>query len=416
MASEGNFTPEERISKAIIDLQKDQPFFADLAMGMQIRKMPADYPMQTMGVDAKGTLYYSDEFVKKTSFDELKGVICHEVCHVAFQHIGRLHGRNPKIANVAQDVVVNMLVVKSNLSLPKEAIPYDNYHDRSEIPIGGKGKGKTIVVETVSEKIWEEVYAQLIKELDEKDGDGSGSDRPGGFDHHDHASGEGMTQQEVDAQADHWRQRMVDAATRAKAQGKLPGGMERMIDELTGAHVHWRELLLRYVKQFVNPVDWAYDRPSRKSQVVDVFLPRVVKESNEVEVIVDTSGSIGQEELSEFLSEIVGMAKSMQHIKMWVTFCDSEVGNRYEVDNGDIPRILAMKPSGGGGTSMEAGLDFIKKHNPGIPVAIVLTDGYDSFNRKRNDYPFDVIWTITDNGLSMKDAQERIPYGMVVKM
>jgi len=70
-----------------------------------------------------------------------------------------------------------------------------------------------------------------------------------------------------------------------------------------------------------------------------------------------------------------------------------------------------MEPKGGGGTDMEAGLDYCKKQNPTIPVAIVFTDGFVPIRKKASDYPFQVLWVVTKNG-STKDLR----YGHVIKM
>jgi len=165
------------------------------------------------------------------------------------------------------------------------------------------------------------------------------------------------------------------------------------------------------MKQFTTPVDWSYHKPNKRSHVLDVYLPSVIKENCEIEIIVDTSGSIGGDEMAEFLGEIVGMARAMQNIHMWVTFCDAQVYNRYEIQNGDVQKILAMKPEGGGGTDMRVGLDSIAVKNRSIPCVVVLTDGYTPFYNK-NPHPFEVIWCISANGMQLKD----LPYGIGVKM
>jgi predicted metal-dependent peptidase len=143
-------------------------------------------------------------------------------------------------------------------------------------------------------------------------------------------------------------------------------------------------------------------------------MPSVLKEHCAIEVIIDTSGSIAQDELTEFLSEVVAIAKSIQHLKMWVSSCDTQIQSRYVVENGDIPKILSMQLKGGGGTSMENGLDYVKANNQEVDAVIVLTDGCDSYHKTRIDYPFDVLWVISKNGIN--NPEDEIPYGRVIKM
>lgn len=413
-------TPEDKLSKGIILLQKPQPFFAYLLMHLKPRKIPENAGMKTVGVNAKGELFYYKDFVDRLSLSETIGVLCHEVLHVALLHPLRRGSRHKVIANVAQDIVVNMIVSRTALydrsdvemSLPDGTIPVDVSDDSSEFDIGDTH----ILIERVSEKNWEQIYDEIVEQL-HKDGKSPQSQsREGiGFDEHFDGSGDGgneqFSEQEVRALEQKWRSVLADAANYAKQQGKLPGGMDRIIDDILNPKVRWKQLLLQYIKPYINPVDWSYQKPHKKSKVVGVYMPNVRKERIDIEVVVDTSGSISSRELSEFLSEIVAIAKSMQYIRMWVTFVDAQVQRRYEVDNGDINKILSMKPSGGGGTDMEVALDFIKKNNRQVPCVVVLTDGYTSFNRSARDFPFDVIWVITKDGIS-----GNVPYGFTVKM
>lgn len=431
--------PEDKLSRGIIRLQRPQPFFAYLLMNLKPRTFPAELKnnpnhMPTMGINAKGELFYEPEFVETLSMAEIFGVLCHEVLHIALLHPMRTGNRIQPIANLAQDVVVNMIVMKTaknmeqqryqhygrsadswkndnfvEMRLPENTIPVDVGRDTSTFDIPGT-KAK-ITIKKVSTKSWEEVYAEIIEQMKEQQQNPNQAQRPqsSGFD--SHLGGQGMSQKEMAEAANKWQGNICEAAQYAKSQGKLPGGMNRIIDELLKPKVVWKQLLMKFLRPHIQPVDWTYQRPHKKSQVLGVFMPNVIREHCEVEVIVDTSGSVSGKEMSEFVSEIVGISQSMQHVKMGITFVDAEIHDRYEVENGDIPKILAMKPKGGGGTSMETGIKYIKEHNPSIPVVIVLTDGYTSFNCKKKDFPFDVIWVITRNGISGK-----VPYGVTVKM
>lgn len=411
-------TPEDKFTRAIADLQLNQPFFAHLAVRLNPQPANGQLRIPTMGVDAKGNLYYEKDFVMNMDQDELMGVVCHETLHVGLLHMLRMGNRVPAIANVAMDCVVNMMVRKTNLRLPSETIPVDTYNDSAAPMINGV----SFSISDVTKKSWEQVYDELCSKMRKKQMNPEsfrGKTLKIEFDvHMPGTSGDGDDDELRRELETKWQQALADAANYAKQQGKLPSGMDRIIDGILKPKVQWKQLLLKYLRPHLAPVDWTYQRPHKKSQVLEVFLPNTLKESCMVEVIVDTSGSISGGELKEFLSEIVAIAQSMQHLKMWVTFVDARVDEsaRYEVENGDIPKILSMKPQGGGGTDMEAGLDYIKQNNPTIPVAVVLTDGYTSFNRKRHDYPFEVIWVVTKNGLTNEDMKRQIPYGLTVKM
>lgn len=400
--------PEDKIRKAIIDLQKPHPFFAYLVMFLEPKVMPESCPMQTIGVNQHGKLFYNREWVMGRSDKEMVGILCHEVLHSALLHMSRTGSRDKKIANISQDMVVNAMVISSGMILPAGGIPYDAYKNISDFDLYDGPKPIHIHVDNVLGKTWEEIYEEIAPRIPPSNGGGSNRSAERGWDEHDRESGG----EDDGGGEDEWMNRTAEAAQYAKQQGKLPAGMSRILDQLLRPKVEWKGLLIKYLRPFFNPVDWSYQRPNRKSQVLETYLPNALKEHVEVEVVVDTSGSIGKEELTEFLSEIVGIANAFSHITMHVNFWDTRLQARYEVSNGDIPKILAMEPKGGGGTSMEGAFDWLKENNRRASIVVVFTDGYDTFSHSRNDYPFDIIWLISKRGVS----PEKIPYGMKIKM
>jgi predicted metal-dependent peptidase len=417
-------TALQKLKRGIILLQKEQPFFAHLLLSMNFKPMPKNYPMQTMGVNAKGTCFYNDEFVNKLTtadvgvqgqirqFGELEGVQCHEVLHVAFGHFFRLGGREPMLANIAQDVVVNYYVQSSGFRLPKDAIQVDIRSDTAVIEMQGSNKAGKVTIRNVSKKPWEEVYEEILRQL-KSQGVKPVPTVQVGFDHHDRDGvGESVSEAEAKAARGQWEQKLCEAAAYAKQQGKLPGGMDRLIDDLVKPKVRWQDQLLKKAKQSINPVDWSWHKPHRKAQVVGVYMPSILKETQEVEVIVDTSGSIGGEELKEFLSEIVGMQMQIPYLRIAVTFVDAEVQKRYELETADVDEVLRMEPKGGGGTDMEEGLRWLSKNRSETQLVVVLTDGYTGFRHKTGDFPFDIIWCISSNGIKVED----VPYGTAIKM
>lgn len=424
-------TPLERVRRAIIELQAEQPFFAHLSMALTLVPVKKDDPLAkeiaTAGVNVLGELAFNEEWVAGIPRDKMKGLLAHETLHLAFDHLGRLGGRNVDISNVAMDMVVNMMVVRSNMALPDGTIPVDTGDDTASIQTP---KG-VITIAKVSERWWEDIYNELIKELDKKGlvkwvPDPKGKDQHG-RDVHNHGApmsvdgkeGKELSPAEKEDHAAKWRQRLAEAATIAKQQGKTPAGMERFIDGLLQPKVNWRELLRMYLKPYLYPTDFSYAKPHKKSQLLGVYLPDTVREAKEVEVLVDTSGSIGEDDLRAFMGEMVGIATSSAYVMMTVSFCDTQLYEdaRYKVEGANIKKLLSMKPKGGGGTKMLNGLNYIKEHNRLVPVVIVLTDGCDDYDGKtRKSYPFEVIWCLSSTGVTIEQHQKNCEFGRVVKM
>ena len=100
-----------------------------------------------------------------------------------------------------------------------------------------------------------------------------------------------------------WQQRLAGAAQQAMQAGKMGGSMARLIDHLLQPRLPWRMLLARYMTAMARD-DFSYMRPSRREG--DAILPSLKSSQIEIVVAIDTSGSIRENEMDEFLSEVSG--------------------------------------------------------------------------------------------------------------
>lgn len=141
-------------------------------------------------------------------------------------------------------------------------------------------------------------------------------------------------------------------------------------------------------------------RPHKKSESVGVYLPHTVKENVEIAVAIDSSGSIGTEEINEFISEIVGISRSFANLNMTLIVCDAKVHDVYEIRNGfDLKDI---KIRGGGGTDATPIVKWLEENKPYAKLWIYLTDGYTQLN---GGNPFKSLWVISKNG-SLQNAEQ----------
>jgi predicted metal-dependent peptidase len=136
-------------------------------------------------------------------------------------------------------------------------------------------------------------------------------------------------------------------------------------------------------------------RPSRHTQACGYYMPSLKREEVEVVVAVDTSGSIGQTELTEFLTEMVGIAKSFNNVKMTCLVCDAEIHDVLEFTNGSINEILNTKIKGGGGTAHEPIYEWLDENKPTARLIVNFTDGYTSVPK---DINYQTLWVISTGG------------------
>jgi len=369
------FSPRERIVKAKIHLQKQSPFFAHLVMNMNIRE---DKSIPTMGVNFKGNAVYNPEFITELSDSQIKGVLCHEVMHVALCHLLRAGKRDHMLFNVSADLLINWMITKENYDLPEGVLlPTPNGDYTIDTP------DKQIEI-NVEGKTAEEIYDILNKELPpapcsggssgQGEGEGEGDNRglPKGFD--EHIYGEELSESQKRVVEKEWKGKLVDAATAAKTRGSLPGYMERLLDELLHPKLNWKSILYQYLTKDLL-YNFTYRRPGRRSYSTGIYTPMEIKENLDITVTIDCSGSISQKEYTDFVSEVIGIANAFEQIKMNLVYWDTEIRNEIEVTRSNQKDLIEAEVPGGGGTSISCLQDKYRTERP-PQLMVHLTDGY----------------------------------------
>lgn len=214
---------------------------------------------------------------------------------------------------------------------------------------------------------------------------------------------------------DQWRDEIVAAAQAAKSRGQLPNGIERWVDELRDPVMPWHRILRRLVSRVLKQGS-TYQRPARRSAAlwkqkgmppgIRPILPGPKPSRKHVAVAVDTSGSMGEDELQNALSEIKDIL-NMYNRPIRVMAVDAEV----HVDE-DVRRVDEIELRGGGGTSTEPVFDRIEEEPGrwGEPAMLIyFSDLMASYPDSPPPYP--VMWVNTHH----QRAKEP-PFGDVVDL
>jgi len=399
-----NLTAEEKITKAVISLQKSKPFWSYLILHLKRKPMTKEMKESciaremnpTCAVDISGNLYYAEEWIDTLPQDQIEAVICHEVFHSAFTHLARIGQKDQLAWNFACDIVTNDTLITDGFNFPKGCLIPSGH----EIEIGGK---KII---DIDKKSAEQIYNELPFQNQKQKGDSGkgnkdkGTDSDGqGFDEHiyegENGKGRKPTQAELDRVKKDWEKRLVEAVTFAKQRGILPAGMERKLEELLNSKVSWKEKLYKYITNQI-PHDYTWARCSRRTRSTGIYLPSTLKENLLITVAVDVSGSIGQKEYQEFISEMVGISKSFQNVVMNCLFWDTEVNSDLMMKNGNIKIIEDTKINGCGGTTFGCVAEYLKEQRKRPNIMVVFTDGFVESTYEKIDCPH--LFVISEGG------------------
>jgi predicted metal-dependent peptidase len=394
---------KERITKARIQVQMKSPFFSYMSLYLKLHEKEG---IETMGVDIKGNLYYSKEFVEKLSDEELQSVIIHEILHLVLLHLTRQGTRDRNLFNVATDLCINYMVRANGFKLPEGCLMADTDGVWEQ-------KEQNIKIEGIDKKPAEEIYEELLKQIPPEQRGQMGNGQGGGngrFD--DHIYGEGLSEKEKRDVEKGWSDKTHEAMTMAKMRGNLPVGMERLVGELHKEKINWRALLNNYITQQI-PYNACWSKPHKRSVSVGSYVPHQLKERVEIAVCIDLSGSIGKEEYTDFLSEIIGIARAYQE-RVSIKFYSHDTDGYYGglVENGNIEKIKNIKLKGSGGTSHLAVMDMMNKDRD-VKAVVFFTDGYSDLNEiDFNKYNYDKVFVI-QNG---DDSQLKGKNCKVIKM
>lgn len=388
-------TAEQRVQKAHVGLMKDPKYCLYSGIFM-VGNTSVEDDVPTACTDGRNTMY-GRAFVDKQDDKRLKGLILHENLHKAFRHTTvwkHLYKDWPVLANMACDFVINQMIEDSdpshtNVQLPDGGMLDPKYRgwDAGSVfrDLKQQANNGSVHVKTVDN--------QAGKDVPVEDGDGMG-----GFDEHDWEGAEGMSTEEKETLA-----RDIDQALRQGAilAGKLSANVPREIGELLQAKVDWREALREFVTSFcADREESTWRRPSRRWIGQDVYMPSLIGESvGRVVIGIDMSGSIGSEEIGQFLGEVKKICETVRPDGIDLLYWDTRVCQHEKYEQDQLDNLLSStKPRGGGGTDPQCIPDFISKHKIKAECAIILTDGYVS--SWGTGWPCPTLWGITTDIVS----------------
>lgn len=379
-------TASKKMVKARANLVMGHPFFGTLALRLKIVEDPN---IETAACDGT-SIYYNPKFVDKMPLSKVQGLIAHEVMHPAFLHHTRRGARNVKKWNQACDYSINTILQNAGFDLPEGGCINPAY------------SGMTA----------EHIYTLLPDEPDDNNGSGQnpngrqGND-PGGdggvADSPNSQNGGGSQSQQNHEEAE-WKVAVAQAAHVAKQTGRLPGDIERMMEELFEPVLPWRNILRRFMTEKCND-DFSWKRGNRRFIAQGLYLPSRLSDDaiGEIVVVIDTSGSIGDKELTEFGSEIKGIVDETRPSKVRVIYCDSRIAHIDEFGPNDDLQFAAH---GGGGTDFRPPFVWLEE-NQIVPRALVyLTDGYGPFPEQEPGFP--TLWCINNHNVTPPHGEHLI--------
>jgi len=338
-------------------------------------------------------LAINEEFWNSLSDDHKTGLLKHELLHIAFGHLVSFGSfSNKKLANVAMDMEINQYIEAS--WLPEGGINIDDYTD---IQLDRKAGCRYY-------------YDQLLRLQDEKDKNGTSGDQEmdklldniASGDIPDHSTWEefeDMSEAEKKLIEKQVQKILKDAKEQTiKKRGNVPGEIEGLIvlDEVVKAKFDWKGYLRRFTgtstkiftKKIRRKENYRYeDNPGLK-----------IKMKQHMLLAIDTSGSVSDTELTEFMNEIHHIHKA--GVDITIVQCDTSIRSieAYKGKND-------LKVHGRGGTDFDPVLDYYNANLKKYTSLVYFTDGecYTSVKPRNR-----VLWVLSEQSSMNEDLPGQV--------
>lgn len=368
------------IMAARVKMLFEMPFFGNLAVRLKL--VDASGWCQTAATDGRH-LYYNREFIKSLTKPQLLFLIAHEVLHVVYDHFGRRQGRDPKLWNMANDYIVNYTLVNERIGQMPEVGLYDKrYTDE----MASEEVYELLKKNSVTIKMPLDVHLELGNDNDDGSGEGNGG-KEVSVTVHGKDGPPKLTEEDLQRIRAEVKAAVIQSAQQVGA-GNVPAGVRRMIDELINPKLDWRTLLDAHIRSSVKD-DYAMHRLSRRTlslrhsyrsknigRPYPILPAQDYMDTVEVACCIDTSGSMTQEMLRDFLSEVKGIMQTFRDFKLQLWTFDTEIYEFREFTGQNIDEIDEYPMKGGGGTMFECNWEFMKRDGIEPARLVVFTDGY----------------------------------------
>ena len=391
-------TKVESLSKASKELMLKEPFYGFFLL--MLNKVWDAKRVPTACVSKNNINYQltiNPDFWEKLSEPHQMGLLKHELLHIAFNHLtSTFDFSDRKLANIAMDLEINQYILES--WLPEGGLTLATYPELNLLPKQGSRY----------------YYKELLRAKQEKDKNGT-SGCPN-FDKHCDEMDQGNdpanhdTWDEFDDMSEAEKKLIETQVQRVlqevkeqtlKKQGNVPGEMtdKIIIKVIEKPKFNWRE----YVRRFAGNSTKVYTKKLRRKENrrFSDFPGLKIKMRQHMLLAIDTSGSVSNEELKEFMNEIFHIYK--QGVDVTIVQCDTQIKSIKQYTGKNDLDI-----HGRGGTEFDPVIKYFNENLKKFTSLVYFTDGEASAHTKPRG---PILWVLSERS-SMNNS---LP-GKIIKL
>lgn len=376
----------KKISQAKARLLVDYPYFGTLASKLELVVNDDIEAFKSDGVK----LEYNSDYLEGLELGEMEFVFANGAMHASLAHEQRKNNRSGWLWQMATDYAINDMLVENGLELPERAL----YRVRF--------KG------LYAEEIYAELKDNILREDEglEYEADNADDVNPDESSKPDsELQNKEQTQEEF--QEDILKEQLLaeEAISLLESEfnkGEAPRSIERFFTLNGTGKINWRDELKAAIDRFYKD-DYVLIPPNKKFLQMNLYIPSCTSQRFKLVVAVDSSGSVDEELLNEFLSELSFLMNTIPNYQIELLVCDEKIHSHDTFYNGDI---LEVDLKGSGATDFRPVFDFIECELEDTKLLLYFTDLDGVFPKKMPSY--EVKW--------ITPKYSEVPFGEIIEL
>lgn len=370
---------DKKISQAKAKLLVDYPYFGTLASKLEL---VVNDNIEAFKCGGK-RLEYNDDYLAGLELGEIEFILANGAMHKTLAHESRKNNRSGWLWQMATDMAINDMLVENGFELPYGA----------QYRVRFKGM--------YAEEIYAELKSDMIREEDNLEYEADDSDDvENNSEQNDKPQ---QTQEELQSeilQEQLAAEEAISLLAGELRKGEVPKTIERFFNLDMSGKIDWREELKVAIDRF-HKDDYVLIPPSKKFLYLGIYLPSCVSNRFKLVIAVDSSASVDEKLLNEFLSEINFLMSTVGNYQIDLLVCDDKIHSHHTFYSGDF---LECQLQGSGATDFRPVFEFIEKELEDTKLLLYFTDLQGKFPHAEPSY--DVKW--------ISPKEEVVPFGEVI--
>ena len=361
---------QNKISLAKAKLLVEYPLFGAMASKLQLIENNDIQSFKSNGIK----LEYNSDYLEKLDTEHMEFVFANGAMHASLFHERRKNGRSGWLWQLSSDYAINDMLVENDLKRPDGA----HYSKRFS----------GLYVEEIYEMLKEDI---LRDELEYEN---------------DYIDDEQKDETKENQDGEDLNEELFSEFAKAALKNELksneaPIFIDRFFNiKSYGGKINWRDELKAALDMF-HKDDYTLLPPSKKLLYTGIYLPSCIGQRFKFVVAIDSSGSIDDMLLSEFIGELNSLTNMLQNYSIDLLVCDDVIRSHKTFYGGDI---IEADLRGGGATDFRAVFEFIESRLEDVKLLLYFTDLDGIFPQEQPSYA--VKW--------ISKKQKEIPFGDLI--